>query len=58
MARSIKAGVALRCDFCHKQISHNKVATQVTEGNCQGIFHGPICFQAAVENRKKLEKTI
>lgn len=56
LARAIKAGVNLRCDFCHKQIPKTKVAYQIKEGKAQGIFHGRHCYEAALKKYKDLEK--
>lgn len=57
MARQIKPGANLRCDFCHKIIPTNKVAYQVKDGEAQGIYHGRQCFGAAYKHYQELKKT-
>ena len=56
LARAIKPGANLRCDFCHKQILKGKVAYQVKDGKAQGIYHGRQCYMAALKKYKELEQ--
>ena len=56
MARSIKVETPIRCDWDHKAIEKGKYATQVIEGKAQGIYHGRLCYEAALENMEDLEK--
>lgn len=57
--RSIKVETNIRCDFCHNQIPRGKYATQVIgdpeEVKAQGLYHGRLCYEAALAdyNEKK-----
>ena len=58
MARVLKPGTNLRCDFCHKQIPKDKTAYQVNDGKAQGIFHGRRCYEGAYKHYEELEKKV
>lgn len=56
MARKIPITTQLRCDFDHQIIGIGKFATQVTEGEAQGIYHGRNCYEAALGYYRKLKQ--
>jgi len=58
MGRIIKVGPnsgKIRCDFCHKPIEYGKTATQIKEGDAQGIYHGRRCYEAAIKHYEQLK---
>ncbi len=57
MARKIKVETNLRCDFDHGIIPVGRFATQVVgnpeEVKAQGIYHGRLCYESALEDYEK-----
>lgn len=45
----------LVCDFCHKTIEKGRTATQIRDGKAQGMYHGRMCYEAALRHYEELE---
>lgn len=60
LARSIRVDTAIRCDYDHRPIEKGKYATQVVgdpeEVKAQGIYHGRLCYEAALSDYNDKKK--
>jgi hypothetical protein len=56
MGRQIKITTNLRCDFDHSIIPVGRVGYQITQGKAQGMYHGKLCYEAALKKYEELEK--
>lgn len=54
LGRSIKIETNIRCDYCGRQIEKGKFGVQVTgdpeEVKAQGMYHGRLCYEAALND--------
>jgi hypothetical protein len=62
MARKIKVESNLRCDWDHQIIHQGKYATQIvgdpTEVKAQGLYHGRLCYEAALDDYTKKKEEL
>ena len=55
LGRQLKVGSNVRCNFCNRIIPKEKVAYQVREGEAQGVYHGPRCYQGALKHYREMK---
>ena len=56
LGRSIRIETSVRCDYCHRPIEVGKHATQVTQGQALGLYHGRLCYESALADYMEKKK--
>lgn len=61
MGRKLKVETSIRCDYDHRPIEKGRYATQVIGDEnikAQGIFHGRLCYEAALADYNQKLKEV